>query len=176
MAETIAAQEPAALMGRAFEALRARDLDALAACWHDEVVEDFVVLGVVKGKRAVREFFAETLAAFPDFEFEMGRVMGVDETTAVGEWVLRGTFSGGPFQGLEPTGREVHLRGLDVMEFEDGLMRHNTVYNDGLAFARQIGMLPADGTRTDAMVQSGFNALTRLQRRLRSWSRTDRQG
>jgi hypothetical protein len=53
------------------------------------------------------------------------------------------------------------------MEFKDGLLIHNTVHYDGLAFARQIGLLPAAGTGADRAIMSGFNALTNLKVRIR---------
>ena len=163
----MAGQEPAALMRRGFEAIAARDLDAVSANHHPEVVEDFVVIGPIEGKDNVRAFFAELFTAAPDLEFIVESVMGVDDTTAVGQWRMRGTFTGGPFQGIEPTGRRLDIRGVDVMEFEDGLLRHNTIYYDGLAFTRQIGLLPPEGTKRDKAILSGFNALTKLRQTLR---------
>jgi steroid delta-isomerase-like uncharacterized protein len=161
------AKDAAKWMEEALEAVAAKDLEALRACWHDELVENFVVLGPVEGKEAAASFFTEMFAAMPDMQFTIDRVMGVDDTTAVGQWHLEGTFSGGPFQGLQPTGRTIDLRGIDVMEFDDGLLRHNTVYYDGLAFARQVGLLPPAGSRGDRGLMSVFNAFTRTKARFR---------
>jgi len=130
-------------------------------------VEDFIVLGPIEGKESVRAFFAELFAAVPDLVFEAESVMGVDATTAVGQWKMRGTFDGGPFQGIEPTGRVIDLRGIDVMVFEDGLLRHNTIYYDGLSFARQVGLLPAAGSRADRGMLATFNAAAKAKSRLR---------
>ncbi|MEA2000594.1 MAG: ester cyclase [Actinomycetota bacterium] len=157
------AQEPATLMQKAFEAIAAQDLEALGALQHDELVDDFIVLGPVDGKPAVLAFFAELFAAFPNTDFTIERVMAVDDSTAVGQWSLRGDFSGGPFQGIQPTGRPVAIRGIDVMEFEDGLLRHNTIYYDGLQFARQIGLLPPEGSRRDRALLSTFNTATKAK-------------
>jgi hypothetical protein len=76
-----------------------------------------------------------------------------------------GTFVGGAFLGFRPTGRRVVLRGVDVMEIANGLIQHNTIYYDGASFARQIGMLPAQGSRVDRSVIGAFNLSTRLRRR-----------
>jgi steroid delta-isomerase-like uncharacterized protein len=135
---------------------------------HEDIVEDFVVLGPIKGKENVVAFFAEMFAAVPDLEFTTEQIMPIDATTAVGEWALHGTLSGGPFQGVEPNGSEVSLRGIDVMRFENGLLVHNTIYYDGLAFSRQIGMLPAAGSKTDRAMMESFNAMTKLKGRLRN--------
>jgi steroid delta-isomerase-like uncharacterized protein len=160
-------QDPAAIMRAGFEAIAAKNLDALSATHHEDIVENFIVLGPVEGKQQVREFFTEFFAAVPDLVFEIESVMGVDETIAVGQWKMRGTFNGGPFQGIESTGRIIEIRGIDVMEFEDGLLRYNTIYYDGLSFARQVGLLPAAGSRGDRAMLSAFNAATKTKARLR---------
>jgi hypothetical protein len=73
------------LMQTSFEAIAAKDLAALSATHHDEVVENFIVLGPIEGKKSVREFFSEFFAAVPDLVFETESIMGVDATTAVGQ-------------------------------------------------------------------------------------------
>ena len=98
--------DAATLMKESFAAIAAKDLEALRAFWHTDIVEDFVVLGPIKGKDALAAFFAEMFAAVLDLEFTTERIMPIDAATAVGEWTLRGTLSGGPFQGVEPNGRK----------------------------------------------------------------------
>lgn len=75
-------------------------------------------------------------------------------------------LSGAPFQGIHPTGRSVELRGCDVFRVEDGKIRRNTIYYDGLAFARQIGLLPREGSATDKAMTAAFNASTDIRARL----------
>lgn len=164
MAET---PDPAATMETLFTALANKDLFTVGTLQHEDVVEDFLVLGPIHGKQKALAFFAELFAAVPDIEFVTERIMAVDGATAVGQWTIKGTFTGGPFQGIEPTGRSVILRGIDVMEFEDGLLRHNTIYYDGLAFARQVGLLPKEGSRADRAMLSAFNASTKTKARFR---------
>jgi hypothetical protein len=81
------------------------------------------------------------------------------------QWHAAGTFSGGKFQGIEPTGKHVEIRGVDVMEFAEGRYVHNTIYYDGASFARQIGMLPRSGSVTEKATLAAFNASTRLRQR-----------
>ncbi len=49
---------------------------------------------------------------------------------------------------------------------EYGLVIENTIYYDGAGFARQIGMLPAQGSKGDRAMTVAFNTLTRLRQRL----------
>lgn len=162
--ETGHAPRAAELMRTAFEGLAARDPDRITAISDERTCNDFVVLGPVVGKTNIRAFFVELFAAVPDLQFEVVRILDADENTAVGEWRIRGTFSGGAFQGVEPTGRPVDLRGVDIMEFEGPTLRRNMIFYDGLTFARQIGLLPTEGSRTDRAMMAGFNALSRLRR------------
>jgi steroid delta-isomerase-like uncharacterized protein len=164
---TIDTNNPATLMRKLLEAVATKDLDTMRAMWHDDVVDDFVALGKFEGKDAVAAFFAELFTAVPDMQFTINRIVGGDDRIAVGEWSITGTFSGGPFQGLEPTGRHVELRGVDVMEFDGGLLCRTTIYYDGLRFARQVGMLPAEGSSADRAMTSSFNTLIRARKGLR---------
>jgi predicted ester cyclase len=158
------------LMRRAFEAIAARDVDDLATLWDESTLDVFVALqSEVVGATELRVFFEEMFAAVPDLEFVIEEVHEVDEAVAVGQWHLTGTFSGGSFQGIEPTGRRLDLRGIDVMRFEGGILRRTDIYYDGLAFARQIGMLPAADSPADRGMRHAFNAVTRSRRRARSW-------
>jgi steroid delta-isomerase-like uncharacterized protein len=169
--EPVTTSSPASeLMRRAFEALAARDLDALSTPWDERTLDVFVALGLeVVGRDALRDFFAEMFAAVPDLDFVVEEIHDVDESVAVGQWHLTGTFSGGPFQGIEPTGRRIEIRGIDVMRFEDGVLRRNDVYYDGLAFARQIGLLPAADSVADRGMLSAFNTLTKVKRGVRTF-------
>ena len=53
------------------------------------------------------------------------------------------------------------------MEIADGLIQHNTIYYDGVTFARQIGLLPGPGSRADQAMLAVFNAKTTLSQRAR---------
>jgi steroid delta-isomerase-like uncharacterized protein len=165
---------PAEVASEIFAELGKRNLDAALALVADDSVDDFVAIGEVSGKVAIRGFFEELLAAFPDFVITVGRILA-DEEAAVVQWRSVGTFSGGPFQGIEPTGRHVEIRGVDVMEIAGGLVRHNTIYYDGASFARQIGMLPRAHSTADRTMMSTFNAVTRVRHRLAKYV-ADRRG
>jgi hypothetical protein len=53
------------------------------------------------------------------------------------------------------------------MRFEGQTLRHN-IYYDGLAFARQIGMLPTADSAGDRAMVAAFNAATRARQVVRS--------
>jgi predicted ester cyclase len=109
-----------------FDAAAARDADGMASHWSADGVEDLVPIGILRGPDEVRGFFTELFTALPDFEFVVERITAGDRVAAV-QWRASGTFEGGPFQGVDPTGRRVELRGCDCVEVEDGLLGQHGV-------------------------------------------------
>jgi steroid delta-isomerase-like uncharacterized protein len=146
-----------------FEAMHNRDAAAMASHWREDGVEDVVPVGIMRGRDELREFFASMFAAMPDARTTVTRLVAGEQSCAV-EWRIEGTFDGAPYMGIEPTGKRVEIRGFDLIEVEDGELASNTAYFDGAGFARQIGMLPADGSGADRAMKSAFNAVTKLRR------------
>jgi hypothetical protein len=84
------------------------------------------------------------------------------------QWHATGTFNGSSgFLGLEPNGRRLDLRAVDVIELDDDFkVVTNTIYYDGAEFARQLGMLPARDSAADRAMLAAFNGATKLRKRL----------
>jgi steroid delta-isomerase-like uncharacterized protein len=146
-----------------FEAVARRDPQGMAEHWHPEGLDDMVPFRVLRGTDELRSHFSELFAAFPAAEFTVTRVTADDRVAAV-EWRMVGTFSGGPYLDIESTGNRVELRGCDCLEVEDGKIVKNTAYFDGAAFARAVGMLPAQDSGAERAMKSAFNAVTKLRR------------
>jgi steroid delta-isomerase-like uncharacterized protein len=155
-----------AIVRETFAALDGRDVAGFRELIHPEAEDRFLAVGTFTGREAIVAFFAEMFAAVPDSRLEVRRVIAQDSVAAV-EWTIRGTFSGAPFQGIQPTGKQVEIEGVDVIEVRDGLQYRNSIYYDGTTFARQIGMLPPLGSRADRTMLAVFNARVRLQQRRR---------
>lgn len=145
-----------------------RDLSDPYRYWNDESVDHFLAAGrSVRGAPALAEWFAALFAAVPDWTLVVENVVDDGADQIVVQWTGTGTFTGAPFLGIEATGRRVEIHGCDVIRLDaDGRVGTNTVYYDGAAFARQVGMLPAAGSRTDRWITEAFNAVTRLRRKL----------
>jgi steroid delta-isomerase-like uncharacterized protein len=146
-----------------FEALAARDPEAIVSHWHEDGVDEIVPLGVKRGRGEIERFFRELFAAAPDLETTVTRIVAGEKQAAV-EWRMRGTFDGAPFQGIDPTGRPIEMRGLDMLEIEDGKIRSITGYYDGAEYARQIGMLPPHDSGAERAMTTAFNTLTKVRR------------
>jgi steroid delta-isomerase-like uncharacterized protein len=150
-----------------FDAVAGRDADAMATHWNPDGVADIVPIAVLRGPEEIKGFFREMFRAFPSLETTVTRVVA-DDKHGVVEWRMRGTFSGGSFQGMEPTGRDVDLRGMDILEIRDDQIHSNTAYFDGAEFARQVGLLPARESGPDRAILNAFNAVTKVRRVLNS--------
>lgn len=76
---------PAEVAAGIFDSVQRRDLDALARLQHDDVDDDFVAVGVYRGKPAVRGFFEGLFAAIPDFTLTPERILADGEHATV-QW------------------------------------------------------------------------------------------
>jgi len=115
-------------------------------------------------------WFRAFFESFPDLSVEVEDVIVSGETgreRAVVRWILRGTFTGEPYMGVAAPGCPIELRGMDLLDFEGDRIAGNSVYFDQLSFARQIGMLPPEGSVRDRLITRGFNAVAHLRRRIR---------
>jgi hypothetical protein len=56
------------------------------------------------------------------------------------------------------------MRGVDVIEVANDHIARNTIYYGGAAFARQVGLLPREGSLADRFALRLVNARSRLQR------------
>jgi len=123
-----------------FAAIEARDLDGSARCQHDDVIDDFVAVGVMAaGPR--RALLRRVAGRIPDFRIRIVRLIATEDRAVV-EWEATGTFTGTPFQGFDANGKAVMTRGVDCMQFDRGKLRHNVIYYDGAAFARDLASCP----------------------------------
>jgi predicted ester cyclase len=82
----------------------------------------------------------------PDLTFEVDRENMVGEgNQAVAHSIVRGTHTGDPLLGAEPTGDEVVWTHTDFVRVEDGKVAERWTATDMLTLFQQIGLLPAQG-------------------------------
>src|SRR4051794_9103283 len=146
-----------------YEAMDNRDVDAMLALWADDGVEDIVPIGVVRGRDELRAFLSELFAAMPDARTTVTRLIAGEQDCAV-EWRLEGTFDGAGFMGIEPTGTRIELREVSLVDVKDGEIVGITAYFDGASYARQIKLLPPDGSGVDRAMKGAFNTVTKVRR------------
>jgi steroid delta-isomerase-like uncharacterized protein len=149
----------AELVRWSFEMLNRHDLSALEQFWNSETVERFPDR-TCHGKDEIVRYFGDAFAAIPDFHMEVQAIAEQDEHVFV-HWRLTGTHQG-PALGIEPTGKSLTIDGMDHFTFRDGKVISNFVVFDQMQYARQIGMMPADGSGPDKALKAAFNARTKL--------------
>jgi steroid delta-isomerase-like uncharacterized protein len=152
-----------------FQTLNERDVEPLRQMWTNATVERFPS-GTLHGADAMANYFATLFAALPDFHMAVVALAEAGEDVFV-HWHMTGTHTGARFEGVEPTGRAIAIDGMDHFVIRDGTVATNFVVFDQMQFARQIGMLPPDGSRADRATKAAFNAKTRLLGRLRGRGR-----
>lgn len=146
------------------EAIGRQDLAAARLAWADDVVERFPDR-TCRGVAELTAYFQEAYDAISDWGFEPLAVVGEGEDVLV-HWRLTGVHTG-TLLGIAATGRPVSIDGMDHFVVRDGRIVSNFVVFDQMDYARQLGMIPADGSSGDRALKSAFNARTRLLGKLR---------
>lgn len=125
------------------QAWNAHDVDAIVEMHTDDsVFENHTTGDVNVGREAIGNAIRGIFTVFPDLEFETRRSY-VRDDLVVQEWTARGTHLGKMTRAgmeVEPTGKSVEYRGMDVIPIEDGLVARKDVYSDGVTLLRQLGL------------------------------------
>lgn len=150
-----------------FERVAVRDTGGMMELWVPGMGANIHGIVELVAPDSYRAWFDNLFAAIPDLLFEVEEVVS-DETRAAVRWRARGTFNGtARFEGFEPTGAEVEMVGLDLLTIRDGKLVDNQAYTNSIELARQLGALPALGSRAEKAMNGAFNLKTRAAKALR---------
>jgi steroid delta-isomerase-like uncharacterized protein len=132
----------------------------------DVVVRDDSWPKPMHGHADVREFLDALWRAMPDMTFELldGPYRIPGEARASFHWRGFGTFTG-PMDppGFAPTGRRWEVDGADFHEYRDGRIGKLRVAFDMMTVARQLGVMPAAGSRGERAMAAAQRGVTRVQ-------------
>ncbi|MFD5101975.1 nuclear transport factor 2 family protein [Streptomyces albidochromogenes] len=120
------------------------DLKAVTECFAQDAVA-ITPDGEVRGREDIGEYWRQMTDALPDSAYE-----SVSKYEAGDTAIDEGFFTGrntGPLvlpsgESLEPTHRDVRVRGCDVATVRDGKIVSYRLYFDQLDFLGQLGLLP----------------------------------
>ena len=119
------------------------DLDAIMSMHASDMVFHNHTAGEQAQGEEAREHIGSIFRTWPDIEFATRRLY-VRDGLVVQEWTATATHESTMRRGdlvAEPTGRKISWDGLDVIPFEDGLVKRKDVYSDSVSILRQLGLL-----------------------------------
>lgn len=108
----------------------------------DMVFENHTAGERAEGEQALRHI-AGIFESWPDIEFRTRRLY-VREDLVVQEWTAGATHVKPLSRGdivAEPSGKRIEWDGMDVIPFEDGMVKRKDVYSDSVSILRQVGLL-----------------------------------
>jgi steroid delta-isomerase-like uncharacterized protein len=125
----------------AFEAL---DFDAVLATLSEDATYEAVPTATVhQGHAAIRAHLEEVLSALTEVTVTYTTVVAT-ESWAAAEWTFSGRYTGQIPDFPPGEGQIFTLRGVDVLELEDGQIRAVREYADQLGFLIQLGAFAED--------------------------------
>ncbi len=125
------------------DAWNAHDLDAIMAMHAPDMVFENHTAGESAQGPDARGHIGAIFDTWPDIEFSTRRLY-VRDGLVVQEWTAKATHQNTMRRGdlvAEPTGKRIEWNGLDVIPFEDGLVKRKDVYSDSVSILRQVGLL-----------------------------------
>ena len=125
------------------EAWNGHDLDAIMAMHAPDMVFENHTAGESAQGEDARGHIGSIFETWPDIHFETRRLY-VRDGVVTQEWTATATHANEMKRGelvAEPTGKKIEWRGIDVIPFEDGLVKRKDVYSDSVSILRQLGLL-----------------------------------
>jgi steroid delta-isomerase-like uncharacterized protein len=104
----------------------------------------------IRGRDGFKQSIETIRNALPDLSISIEHMTAEDDLVTV-HFTFRGTHEGPiPELGLEATGEEVEVVGMEVDRIEDGKLAETWVVNDTLGFMQQLGVIPAEEPSLEA--------------------------
>jgi predicted ester cyclase len=140
--ETITENEAKALWGQYLKARNEANLDILDDVFDPEVVvHDCGAPEDIVGLEALKNYYKNNHAAFPDLKMTIGKMI-VKDDMIVGFWTFSGTNTGifhTPFGDIPPTGKKVTFSGIAVDRVANGKVVEEWVFFSLLVPLQQLG-------------------------------------
>jgi steroid delta-isomerase-like uncharacterized protein len=125
------------------DAWNAHDLDLIASMHAPDMVFENHTAGERAEGEAAREHIGSIFETWPDIAFSTRRLY-VRDGLVVQEWTATATHASEMRRGdlvAAPTGKTISWNGLDVIPFEDGLVKRKDVYSDSVSILRQLELI-----------------------------------
>jgi steroid delta-isomerase-like uncharacterized protein len=120
------------------EAVNTGDLSAFDHLVAPDCVDNDPAPGQARGPAGFKALFGDLRTAFPDLALAVETLVADDDQVAFA-YTVTGT-NDGPYQGHEPTGKAISVRGVQVSRFVDGKLVERWGSSDELGILRQLGL------------------------------------
>ena len=140
----------------------------VALCTEDVVLSDPALQQPAEGRDAVRRYLEDVWRAFPDLTIATPdpAFVDVDRQRAALPWRIAGTMLGrAEPSGFAPTGARVEVQGVDLYEFRGSMLARIRTHYDLMDWGRQLGLVPAHGSRAERLAVRLQRLGARRQRR-----------
>jgi steroid delta-isomerase-like uncharacterized protein len=130
-------------IGRYNDAWNAHDLDTIMSMHAPDMVFENHTAGESAEGEAARGHIGKIFETWPDINFTTRRLYARDGLI-VQEWTATATHTNTMRRGdlvAEPTGKKIEWKGMDVIPFENGLVKRKDVYSDSVSILRQLGLI-----------------------------------
>jgi steroid delta-isomerase-like uncharacterized protein len=123
------------------EAWNSHDIEQILGFYaSDYTGEDIGQASPLRGRNALRSMLETYWRAFPDLKFRILSSLLEGSRIAI-LWLAEGTHQG-TFMNIPPTGRKMEVRGVSMLDVEDGLIRRGQYVWDLAGMLRHMGLLP----------------------------------
>lgn len=140
----------------------------LSMMTEDALYEDSGWPQPMRGRAAIRQFLNSTWQAVPDLRIEIteGPMVDPRKPMATTYWRATATQTGlwNP-PGLDATGRSLSFDGASLIEFRDNKVSRACVVYDVADVMRQLGIMPAPGSRGERAMMRFANLATKVRNR-----------
>ena len=123
------------------QAWNSHDMERVLSFYSPDCVgSDVGQADLLRGHADLRTMLKMYWRAFPNLQFVVTNTIVQDSSVAI-VWVAEGTHQG-PIMNIPPTGRQVEVRGVSIIEVEDGLVVRGEHIWDLAGMLRKMGLLP----------------------------------
>ena|SRR5688572_8940054 len=123
-----------------FEAVNAGDLETILSLIGDEMVVHTSVPGIGPGRDGFRAFMQVFFDAFPEQHTDVHALIADGDLVAAHH--THHATNLGSFAGMPPTGRQVHVDGIELFRINDGKIVEMWHHDDLLSLMQQLGAIP----------------------------------
>jgi steroid delta-isomerase-like uncharacterized protein len=123
------------------EAWNSHDIERVLGFYAPEYVgEDIGQPSPLRGREELRTMLENYWRAFPDLQFRVLSLIVEGSRIAI-LWLGQGTHQG-TFMNIPPTERRLEVRGISMIDVEDGFIRSGQYVWDLAGMLRHMGLLP----------------------------------